>query len=609
MKRSLYAVIRQIPVLGKDVERTSACIKDIYPGMEQLAGQRAAVHCIKNWGLCSGIMCFYLWTGWNYISEIALMAVSCFMFYRYRMYSMLEREEVQLLWEMERFLGELKFRYQTCGRIEEALEICLGSSGEHMRLHGKLLLDAIEEEEGERRFYNRFLALLYALCKIVYEYGDTKTEGTTLCLENLGLIKEAVVFERMRRKRLEHIFSGLMLICMLSLPFVKIIELWSLGNMKELKLYYQGSYGMVATLCVCGISVLCFLILQRLRYEFVVPAPERKWLAALEKVPLLEQLLSWQINFNYTKSIRKHRILKECGIHQNVRQFLLLQYVTAMITALLSLGMVLNMQSICKNTIILRTEHMIGNLYQLQEKEALELTGLIRNTVVGKHRLTKEELRKCQLPEEMQETVLYEIEQAAKEWKEWNYSWYVFLIPVAAGILAYHGRYALLYFRRRTNELKREEEILVFQSVILFLMHLENITVQEVAQWLERFSDYFREVMEKAQYRLGYEDYEETELLKEKETNLGMLMILEGMLACDQVSVEEAFLQQKEEYYYTREQYRGKQERYLTDKGAVGRLIGFIPLYVTVACKLIAPFVLEGISQLSVYADSMKQFM
>lgn len=582
-----------------------------YPMDEWLAQKRALILWLQYFAVfaAAGISLFFA----EAISFGDACLIFCVFFLTWNAvrYHSFQKEEQKLLKGLEVFLGELRFEYSFCKRIDEALEECAGRQDSMISLHARQIADSLEEGEEAyiRSAPNRFLALFCVFCQIMYQNGDRIVNGQSVCLSNLGIMKEAVETEYLRQKQIEHAFSGLIFLCIFPLLFVKAIETWAISNMEELKLYYRGSYGMITTLLLCLSALLCFTTVSRLRYERPLPGAERVWLKRLAKVKWIEKAVSWKINRNYFKYVKLHRLLKECAVSENIKEFVILQYVTACVCMLFSIAGLCSYQAIYRKQIVYKTEHMFRNVYQVRGEQKKQAEERIEAFVTGKENPDADKLILQNGTDILRQTVQKQLEAAARQWKTWGLPWYVYgIVPVSA-LAGFYGRYGFLLLRKRGTGRRREEEILIFQSLILCLMYMERMSGEEILQWLEKVAFYFRDSISGALYRLIYQDYEEAQQIKEEENMVSMVMILEGILACDRLPVEEAFMQMESDYQYTRQSYMQECRKEIQDKSAISRVIAFVPLYLTVGLKLIVPFVLEGISRLSAYAESMEQFM
>lgn len=613
MINRLCVLLEKIPWIRNRFYQMKQRMFLYYPRDEETVNKKALFLCFKVWGVfLLGSLYFSLTIHGGY-EEVCLAICIFYMFYRYILSRAMDKESRMLLEGMGNFLGELRLQYSYSGRIEEALEECLDRTEGVMYLHGKMVLDCLDDEDLEEHYMSkapvRFLNQFLILCKSNFLYGDSQKDGKSVFLTNIGIVKESVEAELLKKKKIGHLFSGLLFTCMLPIGFIPIIERWAISNMEELKVYYYGTYGMITTLLLCLFTLLAYELVRHMQYEEPTMPVERKWLWKLEQVVVIDKFLSWQLNRDYQKAITKHHMLKSCGVKENVKQFLLLQYVTALVAMVVIMAGVLQYRNISRGQIVVRTEKMLHSIYQADEEQKDILSEKVSEMVKGKAQIEIESLNLRNCPQELKDAILKEIKLEREHWNNWNFPWYLwFLIPVG-GVFAYHGRYGVLLVKKRYAGLKREEEILTFQTIIMCLMYVEQVSGEEILYWLEKVSMYFRESIEKFYYRIVYQNYEESMTIKEEENYVPMAMILEGIMACDKLPVHEAFFQMESDYHYTAEKYIQESNSYIRDKSAICGVLAFAPIYLTVGFKLIVPFVLEGLSQLAAYSESMQQFM
>lgn len=157
-----------------------------------------------------------------------------------------------------------------------------------------------------------------------------------------------------------------------------------------------------------------------------------------------------------------------------------------------------------------------------------------------------------------------------------------------------------IYHYRNKNRMM--EETLRFQTLILLLMHYADITVEEILSWMERFSDIFRDSIERAVDDFSYQRREAIERLKEELSYEPAVRLAESMAACDEISVEKAFYDLEGEREYYMEQYKQSAFDSLKERAAFSKLIAFFPFVLVLATRLIVPFVLVGLGELSMYS-------
>lgn len=574
MINRLCVLLEKVPWLRNRFYQMKKRMYIYYPKEEEIVSRKAFFLCLKVWAVFLLGSIYFLLTIHG-AEEICLVICIFYMAYKYVLSRNMERETRKLLRELSVFLGELRFQYSYYRNVEEALEECLDSSDSMMEIHGRLIKDCLEDDELEDRYISkapvRFLTQLLILCKSSYLYGDCEKDGTCVFLSNVGLLKDAVEEELMKRRKIEYLFSGLLITCMLPIGSVPLIENWAIDNMQELEGYYYGTYGMVTTILLCILTILAYELVRHMQYDEPAIPITRQWIRKLAGVRWIKVCLNAQLNRNYNKTTEKHRVLKCCGIKENVREFLLLQYITGCLAFVIVLAGVIQYERIAKDQISM-SEQVVSDSWN----EEAELTAEV-------------------IPENSRE--------------EEPMPWIMWLFPIVGAVAGYHGRYGIVLLKKRYVGLRREEEILSFQMVILCLMYVDNMTGEEVLDWMEKIARHFRDSIEAVYYKLTYQNYEDTWEVRQLEKYVPMIMILEGVIACDKLPVKEAFHQMESDYHYTVKKYVQESEWYIRDKCSICKVLSFAPLYMTIGVKLIVPFVLEGIRQLSEYSQSMMQMM
>jgi len=75
--------------------------------------------------------------------------------------------------------------------------------------------------------------------------------------------------------------------------------------------------------------------------------------------------------------------------------------------------------------------------------------------------------------------------------------WFELLISFGIGAIAYYGPIWLLMFQKIMRQMEMENEVMQFQTIILMLMKIERVNVEMILDWLERYSNIFREPITK----------------------------------------------------------------------------------------------------------------
>lgn len=182
------------------------------------------------------------------------------------------------------------------------------------------------------------------------------------------------------------------------------------------------------------------------------------------------------------------------------------------------------------------------------------------------------------------------------------------MIAVMVGVVASFVAFKIPKISLNISYLLQKETIMSeinrFQATILMCMYQDGVDVTSILNHLEMVAVYFKNIIAKAIDEFSGSGIESLEKLKYEEKHKPFVRIIDGLIACDNISVSEAFefIEKDREYdMQKREIHEAKQ---LSNKVAIGKFISFIPMMATVCMKLIFPFVLEGINRIQTYSDN-----
>lgn len=181
------------------------------------------------------------------------------------------------------------------------------------------------------------------------------------------------------------------------------------------------------------------------------------------------------------------------------------------------------------------------------------------------------------------------------------------LSGLLAGVVALCIPKLLLAVRLFFGKREREDEVLQFHSIILMLMHLKQVNTETILIWMENFSRVFRSSIEECVDNFSYDNEGALALLKEREPFLPFARLVEDLEACDRVGVLKAFDEVEGQRSYFLEKRKQDNEIAISEKGAIARLVAYLPLALTLLLYLIVPFVLESVAQLGGYMSQMGQ--
>ncbi len=453
------------------------------------------------------------------------------------------REEYRLLVQLEKYLGDVRHYYHIGGLVEDAVYDSLEEAPYEISLHMQKIYDVLiakEEEEVEKYKEiapNKFFKTFMALCQITMEYGDTIWEEKSLFLTNLNHLRNEIHIELLKRDKIQYTFSGLVIVTILPVFFLKAIEDWSMSNLPELESYYHGQYGILVSVAIFLVTIFTYILIQALKEEKKVIKTEHWILKKVIQISWVKKCLEMYFFYYPGKTYSLERLLRNSGNELSVGEFLV-------------------------QKVLLFIGSMIGSI------------AIFLNIAI--------------------------IEK--------NFYWYYWSFSVLISIMICYTPQFILEIKRYFLKSMMEDEVMQFQTIILMLMYIPRMNVEIILEWLENFSDIFKaSIMECVD--LYFVDHERALVeLKEKEPFPSLVRIAEDLQACDQVGIVAAFDEIAGQRSYFMEKRKQDNEIQISNKGAIGKAVAYVPMILVIGLYLIVPFVLESLSQLSGYMMEMELF-
>jgi hypothetical protein len=545
-----------------------------------------------------------------WIFEGMLYAALAILFVRCNRRKNLWKKTVMQEEAFEHYLSELSVAYgkqknitEAVSEVEEKYKITLPSEHSYVRVYE-------------------------AVCAIIREDGDELADGYSVFQRNLQYLKEEIRENLLLCKAKMHGFMGLDLLAVLPVCFLPLVRIWAIRVSDGLAAYYYGSYGMLSTVLLFAgtIGIYGFIL------WLLLPEEEQKDRYQLEKwllqFPWITNLLDRYVKKHYTKCLQKNEQIKQLQGFGNIRAFLMKKicfFTVAFVGSVLFLTAYQNVQ----RTQILsqakipsyqlmvlpeKAQEQVKEKYQKLVKQIVAVTGKEQETVF------KKTLEQMTLWKEIkQELLAGESEQSAGELENALYSqleayqkirlcWYHILMTLVVAVLAAQIPELLLAAEQWKSREKRMSECLRLQTVVLLLIHYEKTTVEEILGQMENFAVLFKSQMAEAVDHFSYHRMETLQRLKQEIPDEPVQRICDALEFCEELPVEEAFLNLEDERAYFLKKNMEERKNYQGECIALAKMVAYLPLFLLIILKLVIPFVAEGLSELHAYSQGMTGF-
>ena len=549
---------------------------------------------------------------------------------------MVDKKDNQLLREQVEMFSEMRHAYHEFNLVEEAVyEVAQNDELEVSRQAEKIyeILISDDPEMELEKYYdiapNSFLKEFAGVSYLTKEFGDRKDkDGASLYLKNLNNITQEMQIEILKRDKLDYVFQSLSLIAALPILFIEPIKSWAVSQFSFTTSFYDGVGGFVMQIGLIIITYACYMLTRKLKDNGSVNTErdmQNPWEEKLYKKKPIHKFINMILPKPGTKDYRlKIKLLKDAASKLKMEWLYVdrcMYAIAAFIISILIFWQVHNLQIIYIYEQPAADYNLLGSMSERDEVKAREKTEN-RNLYMEKYKhetgITKEVLL-----QEIMEDEFYS-GYTEEEYDEEAQAIYdnllvvqnqylkAFEVLVAFGIAgaAYFVPIWLLMFQKIMRQMEMENEVMQFQTIILMLMKIERVNVEMILEWLERYSNIFREPISKCVNNFEAGGWEALEELKNDVTFPQMIRIVESLQsAVEKIPIRQAFDELDTERAYYQEKRKESNERLISRKSLIGKVIGFAPMVCLFVGYLIIPLCVIGMLSMTEAFDDMSGMM
>ena len=250
--------------------------------------------------------------------------------------------------------------------------------------------------------------------------------------------------------------------------------------------------------------------------------------------------------------------------------------------------------------------NILGQISPSDEKKAMQTTqkhNYFLNRFKGKTDTTKQEIEHAMryssyyekaTDDEIEtdaEAIYTKLQVVNSEY----FKWFEMLFSLVFSFVGYMAPIWILMFQIKMRQLDMEDEVMQFQTIILMLMKIERVNVEIILEWLERYANIFKEPITKCVNNYEAGAWEALEELKNDVSYTQFIRIIESLQAAvEKIPIKDAFDELDTERAYYQEKRKESNERLISKKGMIGKVIGFAPMVCLFVGYLIIPLVVIG---------------
>ena len=533
------------------------------------------------------------------------------------------------------FFAEIRHAYHEFNMVEEAIYQISQDDEKTISKQGEKIYEVLISNDPEtelEKYYdiapNPYLKEFAGISYLTKEFGDRKVDKASLYLKNVNNITEEMQIEILKRDKIDYVFQSLSIISIVPVLFLEPLKNWSINNFNFTEAFYQGKPGMIVQILVILLTVICYVLLRRVKNNGSTDKKavnmENPWQAKVYKNPIGKRIVNLFLPKNGTKEYLKvQKLLKDSASKLKMEWFYINRLAIGIATFIVTLFLTVQLHSISIKWVYTEPTYqynLLGGSTELEKRRAIEITesdNKFLNMFRGKLDTTEAEIeREVRRSRDYQDAKEEEItgkngavKRIYKKLQKVNseyLQWYEVLLALVFMVIGYMSPLILLKIQYKVRLMEMEDEVMQFQTIILMLMRIERVNVEIILDWLERYSDIFKEPISKCVNNYEAGAWEALEVLR-TDTNYPLFIrIVESLQAAvEKIPIIDAFDELDSERDYYQAKRRESNERLIARKGRIGKLIGFAPMVVMFVGYLIIPLVYIGLTSMSTSMNTM----
>ena len=490
-----------------------------------------------------------------------------------------------------------------------------------------------DDPEGELEKYydvapNAYLKEFAGVSYLTKEFGDRKIDGASLYLKNLNNITQEMQLEILKRDKLDYVFQSLSVIAIVPMLCLEPIKNWAISQFSFVAGFYNGKNGMLIQVLILIATFVCYLLTRKLKDNgsttINTKNTENPWQEKLYQKKPIKKFVDMFIPKEGTKDYRKIKTLMKNAASKDKIQWIYINRIClCVISFVVSVVFFFQLHQITINNVYTdptTTYNIIGEMGSKDQKKAEDLTKSDNDYIKyfkNKSNLKQEEIEKAMekgnvnkdyidSTDEERATAAERIMGKIKTVNSEYLSWLEVLGALVIAMIAYMAPIWLLKFQAKMRQLEMEDEVMQFQTIILMLMRIERVNVEIILEWLERYSNIFKDPISKCVNNYESGPWEALEAMKDDVTYQPFIRIIESLQAAvEKIPIKDAFDELDTERDYYQAKRKESNERLISKKGMIGKAIGFTPMVLLFVGYLIIPLVFIGLTSMSTAFTTM----
>lgn len=174
---------------------------------------------------------------------------------------------------------------------------------------------------------------------------------------------------------------------------------------------------------------------------------------------------------------------------------------------------------------------------------------------------------------------------------------YDYLLALLFSIIAYNIPEFVLKLKTNMRKYDMQNEIILFETIILIFMYHENATPELVLEYMLKFADIFKPQLEDILKELRRYDFEALEKIQDDIKYKPLLSLIKNLIKAENIKTSEAFIslaENRRDFLINRKE---ENKRIVSKRVSNGNLISLIPIGMVIIAYISIPMLYVSLVQ------------
>ena len=536
---------------------------------------------------------------------------------------MADKIDNKLLRQQIDFFAEIRHAYHETSMVEEAIYEVSQQDDVEVSRQGEKIYEVLISDDPEmelEKYYdvapNSYLKEFAGISYLTREFGDRQVEEGSLFLKNVNNITQELQLEILKRDKLDYVFQSLAVIAALPILFLEPVKGWAVSQFSFTNSFYSGKAGLIVQVLLIIITFMCYILTRKLKDNGKMElSSDNPWQAKFYANPIGKRIVNLILPKAGSAEHRKtSELLKKSASKLKIEWLYVNRLVVTVLTFVVSFLFFIQIHRISIQYVYTEPTtdyNIMGQLSEKDYKKAMEVTESdnriiekLKGDVDIKQQKVEVALRTSRdYIEATDDEIALAAVRIMDKLKIVNseyVKWFEVLLAMGFATMAYFVPIWLLLFSIKMRQMEMENEVMQFQTIIQMLMRIERVNVEMILEWLERYANIFKEPITTCVNYYEAGAWEALEVLKQDVMFPQLIRIVESLQsAVEKIPIKDAFDELDTERAYYQEKRKESNERLISKKAMIGKVIGFAPMVCLFVGYLIVPLVFIGMMSMT----------